>query len=286
MLSVINATFLRLAFVTAVVVFSNFNSLGKAEILISDKAPCQGETIELTLNSPTYTFNGKTYKAFPKASTAQAESENSLVPEYLGLLAVPADLDPAKYVIKAGDDEKSIAVRAGQFVLQHINLPKSKDNFEMSAGEKEAIEGAKATVSSDRLWTGKFQPPSKARVSATFGIKRVVNGKLLKDYFHSGIDYAGGLGSPITACSDGKVVLVGRNFKLHGNCVCLDHGQGVVSIYIHMQKIAVKEGQTVRKGELIGNVGASGRATGPHLHFSLYVNESAANPNDWYQKAF
>jgi murein DD-endopeptidase MepM/ murein hydrolase activator NlpD len=285
-LSVINATFLRLAFVTAVVVFSNFNSLGKAEILISDKAPCQGETIELTLNSPTYTFNGKTYKAFPKASTAQAESENSLVPEYLGLLAVPADLDPAKYVIKAGDDEKSIAVRAGQFVLQHINLPKSKDNFEMSAGEKEAIEGAKATVSSDRLWTGKFQPPSKARVSATFGIKRVVNGKLLKDYFHSGIDYAGGLGSPITACSDGKVVLVGRNFKLHGNCVCLDHGQGVVSIYIHMQKIAVKEGQTVRKGELIGNVGASGRATGPHLHFSLYVNESAANPNDWYQKAF
>jgi len=281
-----NAVAFRFVFATAVVVFSNFNSLSKAEILISDKAPCQGETIELTLNSSEYTFNGKTYKAFPRDSTGQSDGENASETKYLGLLAVPADLDPGKYVIKSVADEKTIAVRAGQFVLQHINLPKSKDNFEMSAGEKEAIEGAKATVSEQRLWTGKFQAPSKARVSATFGIKRVVNGKLLKDYFHSGIDYAGGLGSPITACSDGKVVLIGRNFKLHGNCVCLDHGQGVVSIYIHMQKIAVKEGQNVRKGEQIGNVGASGRATGPHLHFSLYVNQSAANPNDWYQKQF
>jgi murein DD-endopeptidase MepM/ murein hydrolase activator NlpD len=282
----INAVALRFVFVTAVIVFSNFNSLSKAEILISDKAPCQGETIELTLNSPEYVFNGKTYKAFPKESTAQADGENAPEAKYVGLLAVPADLDPGKYPLKAGAEERTLSVRAGQFVLQHISLPKSKDNFEMSPGEKEAIEGAKATVSDERLWTGKFQAPSKARVSATFGIKRAVNGKLLKDYFHAGIDYAGALGSPITACSDGKVIVVGRNFKLHGNCVCLDHGQGVVSIYIHMSKIAVKQGQVVRKGEQIGNVGASGRATGPHLHFSLYVNESAANPNDWYQKAF
>jgi murein DD-endopeptidase MepM/ murein hydrolase activator NlpD len=282
----VNAVAFRFVFATAVIVFSNFNSLGKAEILISDKGPCQGETIELTLDSPVYTFNGKTYKAFPKGSTTQADIENSPELKYVGLLAVPADLDPGKYLLKADADEKSLSVRAGQFVLQHINLPKSKDNFEMSPGEKEAIEGAKATVSDQRLWTGKFQAPSKARVSASFGIKRVVNGKLLKDYFHAGIDYAGGLGSPITACNDGKVIVVGHNFKLHGNCVCLDHGQGVVSIYIHMQKIAVKEGQMVHKGEQIGNIGASGRATGPHLHFSLYVNQSAANPNDWYQKAF
>ncbi|MDR3615771.1 MAG: M23 family metallopeptidase [Candidatus Obscuribacterales bacterium] len=286
MASGIEAVAFRFVFATAVIFFSNFNSLGKAEILISDKAPCQGETIELTLDSPEYTFNGKTYKAFPNGSTTQAESEKSPESKYVGLLAVPADLDPGKYLLKAGSDEKSLSVRAGQFVLQHINLPKSKDNFEMSPGEKEAIEGAKATVSEQRLWTGKFQAPSKARVSASFGIKRVVNGKLLKDYFHAGIDYAGGLGSPITACSDGKVIVVGHNFKLHGNCVCLDHGQGVVSIYIHMQKIAVKEGQMVHKGEQIGTIGASGRATGPHLHFSLYVNQSAANPNDWYQKAF
>jgi murein DD-endopeptidase MepM/ murein hydrolase activator NlpD len=281
-----NAVVLRFVFVAAAIVLSNFNSLSKAEILTSDKVPCQGETIELTLDSPQYTFNGKTYKAFSKESTAQAEGENAGGAKYIGLLAVPADLDPGKYLLKSGAEEKSLSVRAGQFVLQHVNLPKSKDNFDTSPGEKEAMEGAKATISDERLWTGKFQPPSKARVSATFGIKRVVNGKLLKDYFHAGIDYAGALGSPITACSDGKVIVVGRNFKLHGNCVCLDHGQGVISIYIHMQKIAVKEGQMVRKGEQIGNVGSTGRATGPHLHFSLYVNQTAANPNDWYQKAF
>ena len=282
--------------VGALILLSTINLPAYAALMVSDPAPCQGETIELTLDSPEYSFKGKAYKAFPKPSSLDHEPVVNDVrrapgapcdgPKFFGLLAVPADLVPGIYRIECGADVKNIKVSAGHFVLQHISLPKSKNNFDESPGEKEAMEGAKATVSDERLWTGKFQPPSKARVSATFGIKRVVNGKLLDDYFHSGIDYAGGLGSPITACSDGKVVLVGRNFKLHGNCVVLDHGQGVISIYIHMSKIVVKQGQTVKMGEQIGNVGSSGRATGPHLHFSLYVNQNAANPNDWYQKAF
>ncbi|MFX6288945.1 M23 family peptidase, partial [Acinetobacter baumannii] len=75
-------------------------------------------------------------------------------------------------------------------------------------GEEEAVDKAKATCSANRFFHGPFSVPSKARRSTGFGLKRVVNGKLLNDYFHSGLDFAGALGSPITACSDGKVVLV------------------------------------------------------------------------------
>ena len=94
------------------------------------------------------------------------------------------------------------------------------------------------------------------------------------------------LGQPIFACANGKVILAHKNFRLHGNVVAIDHGQGVISIYIHMQKINVKEGDMVSAGEQIGNVGATGRANGPHLHLSLYVNKIATNPMPWFSKVF
>ncbi len=250
-----------------------------------------------------FTFNGTSYKFFQFASPQVASLKKDLdqtnsqkEPSNLektatnqiekALIAVPADLDPGIYELRADQDAVRLQVRAGLFPLQHIHLASAKNNFDTANGETEAVEKAKATLSDTRLWHGQFAAPSKARRSTGFGLKRVVNGRLLKDYFHSGLDYAGALGSPITACASGKVVLVGRNFKLHGNTVAIDHGQGVISFYIHMQKIAVKEGDAVKLGEKIGTVGQSGRATGPHLHFSIYVNKVAANPDDWFKTAF
>jgi murein DD-endopeptidase MepM/ murein hydrolase activator NlpD len=170
--------------------------------------------------------------------------------------------------------------------LQHLRLPPAKDNFDMSPGEKEAVEGAKQTLSPLRLWHGPFEKPSKARISTGFGLKRVVNGHMLKDYYHSGLDFAAGAGTPITAAADGTVVLTGHNFKLHGNCVGLDHGQGVITFYIHMRTIGVKKGDHVKAGDKLGTVGSTGRANGPHLHFSVYVNQVASNPNDWFLHSF
>jgi murein DD-endopeptidase MepM/ murein hydrolase activator NlpD len=82
------------------------------------------------------------------------------------------------------------------------------------------------------------------------------------------------------------VVLTGRGFKLHGNCVAVDHGQGVVSFYIHLKSISVQKGPHVKAGETLGKVGQTGRANGPHLHFSIYVNQVATNPTDWFDHAF
>jgi len=258
-----------------------------ATISVSNTTPMQGETVEATYapngadkivdhkTSQFFSFNHNTYKLFP------TESGN-----FHCLIAMPADLTPGKYSITFGDEDCPITVKNAKFPVEHLSLPKTKDNFIMSPGEEQAMNTAKATLSNQRLWDGHFIKPCQAKISAVFGIRRIVNHKLLKDYYHSGVDFAGNLGQPVKACADGKVVLAHRNFKLHGNVIAIDHGQGVVTIYIHLQKIMAKEGDCVKAGQQIGAVGATGRANGPHLHLSLYVNQVAANPLPWFSKTF
>jgi len=266
------------------------NLSATASVVVTNKAPKQGETIEFCLigegsalpsEKAKATFLGHEFKLFPNAKAAGAPLQ-----EWRAMIAVPADLKPGKYDIKTGSESTTITVCDGGFPVQRLTLPNDKNNFDMSPGEKKAVEGAKQTVSPDRLWEGKFLPPSNARRSAAFGMKRIVNRHLLKDYFHSGLDFAAGLGSPVKACAAGKVILARTGFKLHGNVVAIDHGQGVVSFYIHLQKILVKEGDVVEAGEKIGLVGQTGRANGPHLHFSIYVNETAANPVSWFSQLY
>lgn len=249
-------------------------------IVLSTRRPKQGEVLELTVNGvdadSEAEFLGNKYKLFPANESGA----------YHCLLPVPVVHKPGPAIIKVGTLCTSVTVVDAHYPVQRLTLPKSKNNFDMAVGEKEAVEGAKATLSPERHWQGNFQLPSKARISAGFGLRRIVNGKLLDDYFHSGLDFAGYQGSPIVACAPGKVVLARGGFKLHGNTVAIDHGQGVVSFYIHMQKLMVKEGDKVAAGKQIGTVGQTGRANGPHLHFSIYVNQVAANPGQWFKHSF
>ncbi|MBA3924314.1 MAG: M23 family metallopeptidase, partial [Nostocaceae cyanobacterium] len=122
-----------------------------------------------------------------------------------------------------------------------------------------------------------------------YGVRRYYNGKFANDYYHRGVDYAGGTGSPIIAPAAGRVVLVGRvsqGFRIHGNCVGIDHGQGVTSIYLHMSRINVREGDLVKPGTVLGAVGSTGAATGPHLHWGLYVNGLSVDPVPWRTNGF
>jgi lysostaphin len=256
-----------------------------ALVEVSNAKPKQGEVVEVTYRPTTLTEGSEPpFLRFVKSSV-RLFPVNTTTGDYRALIAIPADLDPGPYKVEIGSEEKVLSVLDGGFPVQHLTLPKSKDNFDTSPGEEEAVNKAKATVSETRFWSDKFVVPSKARRSAAFGLKRVVNGRLLKDYFHSGLDFAANLGSPVVACAPGRVVLAKTGFKLHGNVIAIDHGQGVVSFYIHLKKLLVKENEMVEAGQEIGLVGMTGRANGPHLHFSIYVNQTASSPSQWFLKA-
>jgi lysostaphin len=258
-----------------------------AAISFSNRKPKQGETVTVEVSEATVAtgqdnplkmeFLGRQLALFPE------EAQPSV---WRTLLAIPADLKPGQYQIKTPSESGTLEVLDAHFPVQHLHLPEGKDNFLMSAGEQSAIDTAKKTVSPEKLWQGKFSLPSTARRSAAFGLKRVVNGRLLGDYYHSGIDFAASLGSPVKACAAGKVILARSGFRLHGNVIAIDHGQGVISLYIHLQKLLVKEGDNVVSGEKIATVGQSGRANGPHLHFGIYVNQTAADPSLWFVRVF
>lgn len=259
-----------------------------AELSLTSSSTKQGQPVEVTYTtetaeeSPTFTFARETYKLFPAADDAAGEDGKHI---YKAILSPSLELDPGVYTLKKDNASAKLKVLDGKFFTQYLSLPPSKNNFNMSPGEEATVDGAKATASPERFWAGNFVRPSKARVSSAFGNRRVVNGKLLKDYFHSGLDFAGYQGSPVVATAPGIVVMAKTGYKLHGNCIAIDHGQGIVSFYIHLKKLNVVQGQKVKAGELIGQIGQTGRANGPHLHFSIYCNKAASNPNYWFANA-
>ena len=124
-------------------------------------------------------------------------------------------------------------------------------------------------------------------MSTRYGVRRYYNGIFAQNYYHRGLDYAGAAGSPVIAPAAGRVALVGKvsqGFRVHGNAVGIDHGQGVTSIFLHLNRINVKEGDFVQAGNLIGTVGSTGASTGPHLHWGLYVNGKSIDPMFWKTK--
>ncbi len=127
----------------------------------------------------------------------------------------------------------------------------------------------------DRLWTGDFRPPVNATVSDIFGTGRTFNGKVQSR--HQGLDYAVPSGTPVAALNRGTVLLA-RPLYFEGNCVVIDHGQGLLSLYMHMSEFKVKEGEQVSRGQELGLSGGTGRATGPHLHIAVRWQGTYLNP--------
>ncbi|MEN9517782.1 MAG: hypothetical protein RLZZ381_370, partial [Cyanobacteriota bacterium] len=142
----------------------------------------------------------------------------------------------------------------------------------------------KNLVTPQKFWQGAFIRPNASRISTEFGVRRYYNNVFATDYYHKGVDYAGGYGSPVVAPAAGQVRLVGREdegFHVHGNVIGIDHGQGVLSIFMHLQDLEVTEGAMVKAGQRIGTIGDTGASAGPHLHWGLYVNQVSVDPVPW-----
>ncbi len=148
--------------------------------------------------------------------------------------------------------------------------------LERIAAEQKLKARVFATTAPKPLWTGRFLPPLKSAPSTdSFGTRRVFNGSLAS--VHRGLDYRAKTGTPVMAANSGRVLLA-RPFYYEGNCVILDHGLGLATIYMHLSDFSVKEGERVQRGQVIARSGATGRATGPHLHLTVRWQGESLDP--------
>jgi murein DD-endopeptidase MepM/ murein hydrolase activator NlpD len=188
-----------------------------------------------------------------------------------------------KGVTEAGKDlsfQKQIAVGKGKYHSIAASVPKqytepSTAQLQKIDQDKALKERAFANVTPEREWDGSFHPPVKAQISDVFGTSRTFNGKVQS--VHQGLDYAVPEGTPVAAINSGTVLLA-RPLFFEGDCVVLDHGQGLLTLYMHLSKIEVKEGDRVVGGQKIGVSGGTGRATGPHLHVAVRWQGVYLNP--------
>ena len=151
----------------------------------------------------------------------------------------------------------------------------SKTDADRAAAERKRNDAVIARYTPERMWTLPFFRPVPGELSSTFGLRRVFNGQPRNA--HRGLDFRAAAGAPIHAVADGVVALADSQF-FAGNVIYVDHGLGVFSVYMHMSEIGVKEGDKITRGQIVGKVGSTGRATGPHLHLSLMLQGTGADP--------
>jgi murein DD-endopeptidase MepM/ murein hydrolase activator NlpD len=191
---------------------------------------------------------------------------------------------PGRYnaVIKDAADERLIAVdiAAKKYVEQRLKVPQSQvDLAPVDAARVEAeqvrLRALFDSFNDSHPATVSLMQPVVGPRSSSFGLRRVFNGQSRNP--HSGMDIAAATGTPIAAPAAGVVVDVG-NYFFNGNNLVIDHGQGFITMYCHLSAFSVKTGDTVQPGQIIGKVGATGRVTGPHLHFGVMLNGAWVDP--------
>ena len=191
----------------------------------------------------------------------------------------------ARLVARRADGQtlaQPLAVAARAWRIERIDAARrpggaSADWLRLRERELARIAAARANSNESQGWRQRFVWPARGRISGIFGAQRVYRGEPAS--FHSGVDVAAGAGAMVVAPADGVVVLAGPPaFSLEGNLVIVDHGMGLTSAFLHLSRASVRPGERVRQGQEIGRVGATGRATGPHLHWSLVWNGARLDP--------
>jgi len=187
-----------------------------------------------------------------------------------------------KVILKDGTEEKEeFELAKRTYDIQRINnldqkyVSPPKETLAKIEKESQIIKEARKTIDETALayfLSGFMRPVEGGRVSGIFGSQRILNGEAKNP--HNGIDVALPTGAPVYAMADGIVCLRGDDFHYNGNFILLDHGHGLNSVYVHLNKAVVSTGEKVTKGQKIGEVGSTGRSTGPHLHWGV----------QWYKK--
>ena len=180
-----------------------------------------------------------------------------------------------------------VRVDEGGYGAEDISLDTTQQdllNPQVTEPEWEKIATLMSSFTSQRYFDGLMGLPSTGAISSQFGTRRMYNGGIL-DTFHSGTDFAAGPGSPVVAPAAG-VVIMAEALPVRGNATIIDHGWGVITGYWHQSEIYVAVGDVVAPGQTIGAVGTTGRSTGPHLHWEMWVGGVQVDPMQWVQQSF
>lgn len=203
------------------------------------------------------------------------------------LVGIPREAGPVLVLRAEADDggvtERTLEIAPRDFRIERINGPKFDTSQPMPPAlaarreeETRRIASARAALMARTAWRSPWVWPALGRISGVYGSQRVLNG--VPRAPHWGVDIAAPTGTPVLAPAAGIVRLAGSNFMLEGGLVILDHGHGLFSQFLHLSRIDVTDGQEVAAGDRIGAIGATGRATGPHLHWGLVVRDTRVDP--------
>jgi murein DD-endopeptidase MepM/ murein hydrolase activator NlpD len=242
--------------------------------------------------APEHVHNGETLKIAAHGAARKARLDGRTVELFsqddgsrFGLMPIPVLKKIGMYRLELLNengtivDSRPIHIEDAHYPKQNIVISRKIASLKPSPGEQETVGEFRKTVSPVRYWREPFEPPVPGCLTSLFGVRRLHNGRLTGD-FHAGVDQRGAAGTPIHPIAAGVVKIV-QKWNLRGGTVAVDHGQGVESIYLHMEKFAAKEGEHVTTSDVLGYVGSTGRSTGPHVHWSLYVNGVPVNPGQW-----
>ncbi len=247
------------------------------------------QVVELT---PEHVHNGETLKIAVHGAARKARLAGQTVELFpqedgsrFGLMPIPVLKKPGIYYLELLNengtmvDSRPIRVENAHYPKQNIVISRKIASLKPSPGEQETVGAFRKAVSPVRYWREPFEPPVPGCLTSLFGVRRLHNGRPTGD-FHAGVDQRGAAGTPIHPIAAGVVKIV-QKWNLRGGTVAVDHGQGVESIYLHMESFAAKEGDHVGTSDVLGYIGSTGRSTGPHVHWSLYVNGVPVNPGQW-----
>ncbi len=243
----------------------------------------QGEVlwIEVPVNTPQASVTGTLLKRkipfFPVTDTSFAA--------IVGIdMQDPPGLQELRITVQTTDQTDhliySVTIVKEEYAVQHLKLPKNKVDLDSKTLKRVRLEQKEMSnafhhVGLNPLWDGAFLEPTKGKVTGRFGSRRVINGQTKSP--HSGEDIAAPQGTLVHAINKGTVVATVDHF-FSGKGVIIDHGVGLFSMYFHLSEIDVHPGQSLKKGDALGKVGSTGRATGPHLHWGIRLNGARVNP--------
>lgn len=257
----------------------------RVQTVVFDRAVQPGEVVRLDV----------TCDCQPKGATATVFGQDvPLFPmrdgdAWRGLIGIDLDISPGTYPIAVVVDRvvqppvtttRDLAVITKRFPIRRLRVPARFVNPPESAIERIQDEAHRLqtlfqTVTWPRQWHRAFQAPARAQTTGSFGTRSVFNGQPRNP--HSGVDFRSKTGTPVAAPATG-VVTAAESLFFTGNTLVIDHGLGLYSLLAHLSKFAVKAGDRVRRGQIVGFVGATGRVTGPHLHWSVRLNGARVDP--------